>query len=626
MAKKVIIMGGGVAGMSAAHELIERGFEVQVFERKVNLPGGKARSVPVPDRLADQYDVNPEHQRLPFVGTRKGVEMTDSFYDNPLPGEHGFRFFPGFYKHVIDTMKRIPYAGNKNGVFDNLVPAPHVMIAQTDHEPLILPDRFPKTYADFKLLLDAMHADTGLTSEDKAFFADRVWQLMTSCRERRVNDYERIGWWQFTDGEHRSKAYQDILARGLTRTLVAARAQTASTKTGGDIFLQLIFNMANPEIATDRILDGPTNVRWLKPWLDYLLAKGVDYQFCADVERIDCENGVITGVWVAHEFNPPIKHTADYYICAMPVDITAPLLMADIMKPGQTMLEFVNDIIRNADLSDKERTILDIVTDEIQKAAIMKADPTLVGLVELSSDVSWMTGVQFFLNEEVNINKGHIIFSDSPWAITAISQLQFWKDFDISKCVDGKVKSIISVDVSEWHENGVLTKKHARDCTPEQIKDDVWEQMKMGLNTKDKEVLRDDMIHVWFIDRDIRFVGDYATKNTEPLLVNKVDTWRLRPESHCMIPNLFFAGDYVRTFTDLATMEGANESARRAVNDIIDASGADAPLCTIWDLHEPWSLSFYRNHDRKRYMKGLPWRQKFPWWVKLLHSIMQLFR
>ena len=77
--KKVIIMGGGVAGMSAAHELIERGFDVQVFEKKVQLPGGKARSVNVPD-----FDAG-EHY-------------------NPLPGEHGFRFFPGFYKRVIDTV------------------------------------------------------------------------------------------------------------------------------------------------------------------------------------------------------------------------------------------------------------------------------------------------------------------------------------------------------------------------------------------------------------------------------------------------------------------------------------------------------------------------------------------
>ena len=46
MPTKVIILGGGVAGMSAAHELIERGFEVVVLESG-DIAGGKARSIPV---------------------------------------------------------------------------------------------------------------------------------------------------------------------------------------------------------------------------------------------------------------------------------------------------------------------------------------------------------------------------------------------------------------------------------------------------------------------------------------------------------------------------------------------------------------------------------------------------
>ena len=40
-----------------------------------------------------------------------GHELADNRLgpiDHRLPGEHGFRFFPGFYKHVIDTMGRIP--------------------------------------------------------------------------------------------------------------------------------------------------------------------------------------------------------------------------------------------------------------------------------------------------------------------------------------------------------------------------------------------------------------------------------------------------------------------------------------------------------------------------------------
>src|ERR1043165_4182881 len=96
MRQTVAIFGGGVAGLSAAHELAERGFAVRVYERKPVL-GGKARSIPVP-------------------GTGTGGRAN-------LPGEHGFRFFPGFYKNVPDTMRRIPVAGNANGVFDHLVDA-----------------------------------------------------------------------------------------------------------------------------------------------------------------------------------------------------------------------------------------------------------------------------------------------------------------------------------------------------------------------------------------------------------------------------------------------------------------------------------------------------------------------
>ena len=73
------------------------------------------------------------------------------------------------------------------------------------------------------------------------------------------------------------------------------------------------------------------------------------------------------------------------------------------------------------------------------------------------------------------------------------------------------------------------------------------------------------------------------------------------------IPNFFLASDYVRTHTDLATMEAANEAARRAVNGIIRASGADVEPCEVWNLHEPEVFVPFRAYDRLRYRKGLPW-------------------
>ena len=42
----VIVIGGGVAGLTAAHELCDRGAAVAVYDRRPDW-GGKARSQPV---------------------------------------------------------------------------------------------------------------------------------------------------------------------------------------------------------------------------------------------------------------------------------------------------------------------------------------------------------------------------------------------------------------------------------------------------------------------------------------------------------------------------------------------------------------------------------------------------
>ncbi|HEX4384809.1 MAG TPA: NAD(P)-binding protein, partial [Myxococcales bacterium] len=90
---KVLVVGGGIGGMTAAQELLERGFEVSVYDYR-SIPGGKSRTIPAPNS-----------------GTNGRPD---------LPGEHGFRFVPAFYRHLPDSMTRIPFPGNKNGVYDNL--------------------------------------------------------------------------------------------------------------------------------------------------------------------------------------------------------------------------------------------------------------------------------------------------------------------------------------------------------------------------------------------------------------------------------------------------------------------------------------------------------------------------
>ena len=86
--------------------------------------------------------------------------------------------------------------------------------------------------------------------------------------------------------------------------------------------------------------------------------------------------------------------------------------------------------------------------------------------------------------------------------------------------------------------------------------------------------------------------------NLEPLLINTAGSWEDRPEAVTAIENLFLASDYVRTHTDLATMEGANEAARRAVNGILDTTGSTQPRCPVWKLSEPAIFAPARALDR----------------------------
>ena len=80
--------------------------------------------------------------------------------------------------------------------------------------------------------------------------------------------------------------------------------------------------------------------------------------------------------------------------------------------------------------------------------------------------------------------------------------------------------------------------------------------------------------------------GDHV--NLEPLFINTVGSHRFRPKADFGFDNFFLASDYVRTYTDLATMEGANEAARRAVNALLEHDGSSAPRAHVWPLNQPW--------------------------------------
>lgn len=534
MSCKVAILGGGVGGLSAAHELIERGFAVSVFERN-KVFGGKARSLYVPNSGA---------------GGR-----TD------LPGEHGFRFFPAFYKHLPDTLMRIPFGGNVS-VFNNLAQATRIEVAQTGKPPLLLAGRLPQNMEDWLLVFKELFGGIGVPDNEVLFFADRLLTLLTSCPERRMTEYEQIPWWTFIDAANRSTSYQTLLAKGLTRSLVAVRAQEGSTRTGGYILLQLIFGILTWG-GFDRLLSGPTSEVWLSPWVQYLSRKGVQFESETTVKAFKMDATGITGVTI-EQAGQQSDIVADCYIAALPVEVMSRL-----------------------------------VNDEMKKRA-----PSLANLGRLRT--AWMNGIQFFLKDDVPLDHGHTLYADSPWALTSVSQRQFWKHINLADYGDGQVGGILSADISDWETPGIVYGKPAMQCTAQEIKDEAWAQIKAHLNVGGSEVIRDDNLLTWFLDADIQFPNPSAVANLEPLLINTANSLQYRPSAETEIPNLLLASDYVRTNTDLACMEAANEAARRAVNAILTKTGSNVIPASVWQMEEPDCFKPLIEYDRLRFRMGLP--------------------
>jgi len=217
-----------------------------------------------------------------------------------------------------------------------------------------------------------------------------------------------------------------------------------------------------------------------------------------------------------------------------------------------------------------------------------------------------MNGIQFFLAQDVPVVNGHAIYLDSPWALTSISQRQFWTKVDFAQLGNGAVRGILSVDISEWQTPGVVYGKPAQECTAAQIQEEVWTQLKQHLNDGGTITLDDANLLACFLDPDIEFPNPGTAANAEPLLINTAGSLQYRPEAQVELKNLFLASDYVCTYTDIACMEAANEAARRAVNCLLVAAGSAAQPAQLWPLEEPAFLKPLQEIDRIRFELGLP--------------------
>lgn len=553
----VLVLGAGVAGLSAAQELIERSFKVTVIEAEETV-GGRVRS-----------------------------RMIDG-----LPTEHGFHFVPSFYRHLPNTLSRIPAANsqatdlNRRSIADQLVPNARIVLAREGDSELPF-DLNISSLTDLGALSRSF-AGLGLRPTEVAFFMNKFMSLLGEIQRDDDGSLDDVTWWDFIEAETQSKRYQEFFADVAVRFTVAMDPRRASARTIGRIALQFwrasisSFSNGSAPKPVDRVFNGPTSDVWLDPWKEYLVKRGVEFRMSTCVvglerrnghlSKVKCETGTESKLSFVHSdaanSNASDPHKFDYCVCALPIQPLAAIF-------------------------EKSKDVRD-------------ADPQFQRIRDLTSSLEWMVGLQFYLNREVAIPRGGLMLRNSPWAITAVSQLPYWskKNYKWSPPVakseilrpgwitqtdasEQPIKTVVSAIVSNWSARGDFQNLTARSCKPDQLGREVWSELKAHFNnrhrlTSDQHITDDDLV-AWYPALTYDETKS-RWKNEQRLLLNKVGSRESRPDVTTCLKNFFLAGDYVKTNTDLASMEAANESARLAVNALLEEADSPEMRCHVWPL------------------------------------------
>ena len=131
-----------------------------------------------------------------------------------------------------------------------------------------------------------------------------------------------MAFWDFIGASTRSDNYRQYLGQGMTRSLVAMRAEDSSTRTVGRILLQLFYGILVPGGVFDRLLTGPTNDVWIDPWRRHLTERlGVVLEPNATLRSLNLAGDRIAQRHASNGTDGSSEVTADFYVAAVPLEV-----------------------------------------------------------------------------------------------------------------------------------------------------------------------------------------------------------------------------------------------------------------------------------------------------------------
>jgi hypothetical protein len=488
---------------------------------------------------------------------------------------------------------------------------------------LIFPRAAPTSVAEL-VTVSRQLGDLGYQPSDIAAFSVRILQYLVTSPERRAKELQLSSAYSFfVDsgfGKPPRVAYSEGFQRSIRdmpKVLAAFDSEWGDARTNINTLLQLQVQMDSRDSKADGVLNGPTTEAWFDHWYRHLLTLGVRFVRGAAARL---EVPPVASAEPAH-MQPRLRViladdtqiAPDYVVVAVDAPaaerISAPLIRAGT---GGTVAGL-----------DRFTTSVCPPDGPLQPAATRTAvrrdpyDLCQMGVTKWDR-FQTLAGIQFFFDTEFQLVRGHIYYSDTEWGLSSINQHGLWERRPTLER-DGFV-SVLSVDIGDFNTPCEYVKgadglgKKARDCSPDELAMGVWHQIASRLTESgDIDPTRTLPWPAWYVlDRNLtsfRTADGHEgppQRNDAPYLVPIVGDWPSRPGADPWNPHggvrltpfvledwleeverrhawqaahggyyvhhnsLVYAGTWTKTFTRMTSMEAACESARHAVNAILD--------------------------------------------------------
>lgn len=549
---RVAVFGAGPGGMTVAHELAERGFQVDVYDKFARIGGG-VRSFVTPG------------------GGRNGRPS--------LPNTSGGHFFLPGYDCIPDMLRRIP-VGDGRTVLDRLTLSSHGMTglrlgldgAKVGFGIPESPNRL--TSLSILTLLDtvgsALQLPTFVTPLDAVLLASKLATWVTSGPQRRKLQLDKIETeYDFFRAERMSPG-----ARALVKDLCQTVSVDSPTRGLSAGMWPVVLEQAINAYAGRKsyvpqgaaiLLDGPETEVWFDPWARYLKGLGTRFHMRRTLTDVEVADGRITGATVKDSRGVSHAVKADWYVLAMPVDRLRRLL----------------------------------------SPRIIKADPGLRTIHKLDTAVE--SGFELFFREQVGFEVGQITNRnvDERWLLTLVGLSEIW-DLDLQEFGDGTARGMMSVEFNNhpWFDSpGMLYGKPIKDLTYAQAFEEIRAQIIDGL-PGGAELFADGNFLGWRPHPTLAWRPGAGWAIPDLRTATAPDTAQYFPDPVRKIRNLFLVGGHTKAQASIDCMDTAAWSGKHAANVIVERAGVNEDLADLGYWDSPPELRLWREMDDDRFRRG----------------------